>query len=77
MQNGRQSRKGIKEHPEPGLTEQDRQNRTGRTGQAEQDRQNRTSRTGQTEQDKQNRTDRMGQALEPGFQCGTAKGRGK
>jgi hypothetical protein len=31
---------------------QDRQNRTGRTGQAEQDRQNRTGRTGQAEQDR-------------------------
>jgi hypothetical protein len=49
------------------MEEQDRQNRTGRTGQAEQDRQNRTVRTGQAGQDRteQDRTgqNRMGQDM--------------
>jgi hypothetical protein len=43
-----------------GRTEQFRQNRTSRRGQAETDRQNRTGRTGRAEQDKQNRKSRMG-----------------
>ncbi len=41
---------------------QDRQIRTGRTGQAEQDRLKSTGRTGQAEQDRQNRTGRKVQA---------------
>jgi hypothetical protein len=43
------------------MTERDRQNGTGRTGQAEQDRQNGTGRTGKTERDRQNKKDRTGQ----------------
>jgi hypothetical protein len=39
-----------------GQAEQDRQNRTVRTGQAEQNSQNRTGRTGPPKQDRQNRT---------------------